>query len=53
MITRKLGRTDLMISPIAIGGAAFAYEHKSTNWFPKTEAGSEIVIATLNKALNN
>lgn len=53
MIKRKLGRTNLMISPIAIGGAAFAYEHKSTNWHPKTETGSDIVIATLNKALDS
>jgi Predicted oxidoreductases (related to aryl-alcohol dehydrogenases) len=52
MNKRTLGRTNLQVSPIAIGGAAFAYEHNKTNWFPRTEVGTQEVLNTLNKALD-
>lgn len=52
MQTRKLGRTGLDVSPIAIGGAAFSYVHRSTGWDPMSEAGRSVVYETLNTALD-
>ena len=52
MRKRKLGRTGLDVSPIAIGGAAFSYVHRSTGWDPKSEAGRNVVYQTLNTALD-
>lgn len=53
MKQRVLGRTGLKVSPIAIGGAAFTYVHKSAGWDPKSEDGRKIVYQTLNTALDN
>ena len=52
MNKRKLGRTGLEVSPIAIGGAAFAYAHQSQGWDPMSEDGRKVVYATLNAALD-
>jgi aryl-alcohol dehydrogenase-like predicted oxidoreductase len=52
MQTRKLGRTGLDVSPIAIGGAAFSYVQHSMGWDPMSEAGRNVVYATLNTALD-
>ena len=52
MKKRSLGRTGLVVSPIAIGGAAFTYVHKSSGWDPMGEDGRKIVYATLNAALD-
>jgi len=52
MNKRKLGRTGLEVSPIAIGGAAFTYAHESQGWNPMSEEGRKIVYATLNAALD-
>jgi aryl-alcohol dehydrogenase-like predicted oxidoreductase len=52
MIKRKLGRTGLEVSPIAIGGAAFTYVHQAQNWNPKSDEGRKIVYATINAALD-
>jgi aryl-alcohol dehydrogenase-like predicted oxidoreductase len=52
MEKRKLGRTGLDVSPIAIGGAAFTYVHKSQGWDPLTEEGRKIVYQTINTALD-
>jgi aryl-alcohol dehydrogenase-like predicted oxidoreductase len=50
---RKLGRTDLEVSPIAIGGAAFAYVHRAQNWDPLTDEGRNTVYLTLNTCLDH
>ena len=52
MQTRKLGRTGLDVSPIAIGGAAFSYVHHSMGWDPMSDDGRNMVYATLNTALD-
>ena len=52
MQKRKLGRTGLEVSPIAIGGAAFAYAHRSQGWDPMSDDGRKVVYATLNAALD-
>lgn len=52
MKKRKLGRTGLEVSPIAIGGAAFTYVHKTQGWDPLSEDGRKVVYATLNAALD-
>lgn len=52
MQKRKLGRTGLEVSPIAIGGAAFTYVQQSTGWDPMSEDGRKVVHATLNAALD-
>lgn len=52
MLKRKLGRTGLEVSPIAIGGASFAYEHRAQEWNPFTDDGRKIVIETLNHCLD-
>ena len=53
MQKRKLGRTGLDVSPIAIGGAAFSYVHSAMGWDPKSEEGRNVVYATLNTALDH
>jgi aryl-alcohol dehydrogenase-like predicted oxidoreductase len=53
MEKRQLGRTGLMVSPIALGGAAFTYIHESAGWDPMTEDGRKIVYASINAALDN
>ena len=52
MQRRKLGRTGLDVSPIAIGGAAFSYVHSSMGWNPKSDEGRKVVYQTLNTALD-
>jgi len=52
MQKRTLGRTDLKVSPIAIGGAAFTYVHKAADWDPWSDAGRRTVVKTLNAALD-
>jgi aryl-alcohol dehydrogenase-like predicted oxidoreductase len=52
MNKRKLGRTGLEVSPIAIGGAAFTYVHKAQGWDPMSEDGRKTVYATINTALD-
>jgi aryl-alcohol dehydrogenase-like predicted oxidoreductase len=49
---RKLGRTGLEVSPIAIGGAAFTYAQESAGWNPKSAEGRQVVIDTINAALD-
>jgi aryl-alcohol dehydrogenase-like predicted oxidoreductase len=53
MEKRQLGRTGLMVSPIALGGAAFTYVHKAAGWDPMTEDGRKTVYASINAALDN
>jgi len=52
MNQRKLGRTVLHVFPIAIGGAAFTYVHKSQGWDPMSDDGRKIVYRTLNECLD-
>src|SRR4249920_734295 len=52
MQKRKLGRTGLEVSPIAMGGAAFAYVHKTGNWDPYSDEGRKTAIAAINHALD-
>jgi aryl-alcohol dehydrogenase-like predicted oxidoreductase len=52
MKTRKLGRTGLDVSPIALGGGSYGYVHKAANWDPYSEEGQSIAIATLNHAID-
>ena len=52
MQKRKLGRTGLEVSPIAIGGAAFTYVHRSQGWDPMSDDGRKVVYKTLNAALD-
>lgn len=52
MQKRSLGRTGLQVTPIALGGAAFAYDHRSAGWAPWSEDGRGAVIATINAALD-
>ena len=53
MQKRKLGRTGLHVSPIAIGGAAFTYVQESTGWNPTSDEGRKVVHQTLHTALDN
>lgn len=43
MQRRQLGRTGLEVSPIAIGGAAFSYVHRSMGWDPLSDDGRKVV----------
>jgi len=52
MKKRLLGRTGLEVSPIAIGGAAFAYSHKTQGWDPLREPGRQVVRETLAACLD-
>lgn len=49
---RPLGRTGLIVSPIAMGGATFGYVHKAANWDPYSEEGRRTAIATLHHGLD-
>jgi len=49
---RRLGRTGLMVSPIALGGATFGYVQETAGWDPRSEAGRRIVHATLERGLD-
>jgi aryl-alcohol dehydrogenase-like predicted oxidoreductase len=53
MKKRVLGRTGLEVSPIAIGGAAFAYVQESRGWNPTTESGRDVVYSTLHAAIDS
>jgi aryl-alcohol dehydrogenase-like predicted oxidoreductase len=52
MKTRKLGRTGLDVSPIAIGGAAFGYLNRASNWDPRSDEGRQTVSKMLNHGLD-
>ena len=52
MKKRKLGRTGLEVSPIAVGGAAFGYVNKASNWDPRSDEGRRTVIEVLNHGLD-
>jgi aryl-alcohol dehydrogenase-like predicted oxidoreductase len=52
MEKRKLGRTGLEVSPIAMGGAPFGYVNKANDWDPYSVAGRAIAIAAINRALD-
>ena len=52
MKLRALGRTGLMISPIAFGGATITYTQKSAGWDPRSDDGRKKVIETINYALD-
>jgi aryl-alcohol dehydrogenase-like predicted oxidoreductase len=52
MKKRALGRTGLMVSPIALGGAPFGYGQAGAGWDPRSEAGRRIAIATIHDALD-
>jgi aryl-alcohol dehydrogenase-like predicted oxidoreductase len=51
MKKRMLGRTGLMVSPLAVGGAPFGYSNKANNWDPRTPEGGKLVIRTIERAL--
>jgi aryl-alcohol dehydrogenase-like predicted oxidoreductase len=53
IVQKPLGRTGLMVSPIALGGASFAYVQKSAAWDPTEEAGRQIVFDTINCCLDS
>lgn len=52
MKKRKLGRTGLDVSPIALGGASFGYVHKAAGWDPYADDGRRATIGTINHALD-
>lgn len=52
MKKRKLGRTGLEVSPIAMGGASFGYRHKAANWDPYTDEGRQAAIKTIHHGLD-
>lgn len=52
MKKRKLGRTGLEVSPIALGGAAFSYAHHTQGWDPLSADGRKVVHDTLNACLD-
>lgn len=52
MKPRTLGRTGLVVSPIAVGGAPFGSVNRANGWDPFSEAGGRAAIATLHRALD-
>ncbi len=52
MKKRKLGRTGLEVTPIAIGGAPFTYAHASMGWDPRLPEGRRAAIATIHAAID-
>jgi aryl-alcohol dehydrogenase-like predicted oxidoreductase len=52
MEKRKLGRTDLDVSPIALGGSPFGSLNRANDWDPWSDDGRRIAIATINRALD-
>jgi aryl-alcohol dehydrogenase-like predicted oxidoreductase len=53
MTKRKLGRTGLDVSPIAMGGATFGYVNKASNWDPRSDEGRRTVFEMLNRGLDS
>jgi aryl-alcohol dehydrogenase-like predicted oxidoreductase len=53
MERRRLGRTGLEVSPIALGGAPFGYVQRSRDWDPGSTAGQATTDATINAALDS
>ena len=53
MKPRRLGRTGLQVSPIALGGAAFTYVHRAQGWDPTTVPGRALVHRMLHTALDS
>jgi aryl-alcohol dehydrogenase-like predicted oxidoreductase len=53
MERRRLGRTGLEVSPIALGGAPFGYVQRSRDWDPGSAAGQATTAATINTALES
>jgi aryl-alcohol dehydrogenase-like predicted oxidoreductase len=49
---RRLGRTGLLVSPIAMGGAAFGYAQASTGWDGRSPEGMRGAVATIHAALD-
>jgi aryl-alcohol dehydrogenase-like predicted oxidoreductase len=52
MRKRALGRTGLLVSPIALGGAPFGYAQASAGWDPRSEEGRQTALATIHAALD-
>lgn len=52
MKTRKLGRTGLDVSPIAMGRAALGYLNKASNWDPHSDEGRRTVNEMLKHGLD-
>ena len=52
MKNRTLGRTGLVVSPIALGGAALGYRHTAAGWDPYSDTGRRTAIATIHHALD-
>lgn len=52
MDRRQLGRTGLVISPIALGTAAFSYVQRSRSWDPRSDEGRMTAVRTLHAALD-
>ena len=52
MQKRKLGRTGLDVSPIALGGSPLGYAHKAANWDPYSREGRSEAIGMIHHALD-
>jgi aryl-alcohol dehydrogenase-like predicted oxidoreductase len=52
MKRRRLGRTGLDVSPIAMGGAPLGYVNKASGWDPYTSEGRKVAIAAVHRALD-
>jgi aryl-alcohol dehydrogenase-like predicted oxidoreductase len=52
MEKRKLGRTGLDVSRIALGGAPFGSLNRANNWDPWSDGGRKTSIATIHHALD-
>jgi aryl-alcohol dehydrogenase-like predicted oxidoreductase len=52
MKMRKLGRTGLNVSAVALGGAPFGYRNQANDWDPWSEDGRRTAVATINRALD-
>jgi len=53
MERRRLGRTGLEVSAIALGGAPFGYDQPSRDWDPGSEGGQATTAATIHAALDS
>lgn len=47
-----LGRTGLLVSPLALGGAPFGYVNAANDWDPYRADGKKVVYATIERALD-